>query len=180
MKSRVRSAAILLLMSVVGCSASDDAATEARAKAACYPPCLGGIIAACPMVGRCTQGPEPDATVARTGESAGVAICYASGDRSRTTSTGTSSVVYVEASDGTPCYTVTSTAAAPNAYTVTVAGQVVATVTDSFDTDRTATVTCGGMTAQVDESDIVCSYLPWQAHGCGASTTCTFGSNTSP
>ncbi len=179
MRSSVRLAAALLLTSFVGCSTADDVATEARAKAACYPPCLGGIVAACPMVSQCTQGPEPDATVARAGESAGVAICYASGEKSRATSTSTSSIVYVKAADGTPCYTVTSTSAAPNDYTVTVAGQVVATVTDTFDTDRTATVTCGGMSTQVDESDIVCSYLPWQSHGCGTSTTCTFGPNTS-
>jgi hypothetical protein len=180
MRSSAPSAAVLLLVCLAGCSASDDAATEARAKAACYPPCLGGVVAACPMVSQCTQGPEPDATVARTGESVGVAICYASGEKSRTTSTGTSNIVYVKAADGTPCYTVTSTTGAPNDYTVTVAGQVVASVTDDFDTDRTATVTCGSISTQVDESSIVCSYLPWQAHGCGGSTTCTFGSNTSP
>jgi len=179
MKLGARGAAFALV-AMVGCASSSETATEARAKAACYPPCLADVVAACPMVGQCTQGAEPDATVARTGESAGVAICYASGEKSRTTSSSTSSIVYVKAADGTPCYTVTSTAAAPNDYTVTVAGQVVATVTDTFDADRTATVTCGGTIAQVDESDIVCSYLPWQSHGCGASTTCTFGPNTSP
>ena len=76
----------------------------------------------------------------------------------------------MKAADGTPCYTVTSTAAAPNDYTqVTVAGQIVATVTDSFDTDRTATVTCGGMSTQVDESDdYVCSAHTClgESHGC--------------
>ena len=167
-------------LALAACGSSQDAATAARAKAACYPACLADVVARCPLVTQCTGGPEPDPTVARAGESVGAAACYASGERVRATVAGTTNLVYVEADDGTACYTVSSTTAAPNQYTITVGGQVVATIDDAFDVDQTATVACGGMDAVVDESGLVCMFLPWQAHGCGASTTCSFGPNPPP
>jgi hypothetical protein len=172
-----RAVAALAVVTALACG---DSTPRDQRRVACYPPCLAALVERCPLVTACTVREEPDPTIGEArGETAGVATCFASGEKMRTAAGLADGAEHhpVTAGDGTLCYEAIGTF--PR-YDIYVGGELAAALEDQRATGA-VTVTCGGETTTLRPANTGnpdCGRLPWDpAQTCSPGGDCTFASN---
>jgi hypothetical protein len=151
-------------------------------RAACYPTCLGDLVARCPLVSACTVNLEHGSDVPLPGESSGVATCFSTGERERTaTNADNFAVVYVKDAAGNECYAaVGNQSPGIETWDLSVGGQLFGSLTWNL-TSGAVAVTCDGATTPIDATKTLCQGLPWQnATACDPGQNCTFGQVPAP
>ena len=174
----IRWLALLLVWGVGACGSDGDSRSRAERRAACYPACLGEIIARCPLVTACTVNEEADLSIGESlEETPGVATCYESGERMRFATSVSDGLEHyrVRVADGALCYEVTGKF--PD-YDIFVDGALAVKLEDQR-VHGYVDVGCRGQLTRVDlrrTDSRDCLRLPWDpAPTCNPSAGCTFG-----
>ena len=163
---------------IAACGGDEDARSRAEQRAACYPACLGEVIARCPLVDACTVSEEADVSIGQAlGETPGVATCFEAGEQMRYGTSVADGLEHrrVKAADGGACYEVIGTF--PD-YDIFVDGALVV----KFEDQRASgyvDVGCRGQLTRIDvrrSDNRDCRRLPWDpARTCNPGSGCTFG-----